>query len=138
LKSHEQLSSNPKVSYFIFVIYEDGSTYESVISSQKDVDKIPKDKAYEGIKIVYKDNPVYSHLLYGNDNIFLRFYDDDNCLYYSQFDDDKEFVKVIVLKGPEIEDEFTDKDLPKTFVGKLLPDNEYEKLRRKCNEWMPS
>lgn len=133
--------------YIIFIIYEDGSEYQSVIKNQKDVDKIPsKNKAYETIRIFYyDDNTEYSHVIYGRDNVFLKYDDNDKCLYYSQFDDDQEFTQVIKLKGIGKEEiiftESTKKNLPITFKGAGLPDDEYEKLVQRCHQyrrWSPA
>jgi len=143
LRSHDIASSPSKaIKYNIFVIYEDGSTYESIISSQKDVDKIPKDKGYEAIKIMYVGNREYSHLMYGKDNVYLKYYNDDNCLHYSQFDDSEEAnggpLRVTALKGIGKEDESGEKGLPKTFVGKLLEDESvYLKMRSRCESYWP-
>ena len=145
MRSHDIRSSPSKaiIEYNIFVIYEDGTTYESVISSQKDVDKIPKNKGYEAMKIMYVGNREYSHQMYGKDNVYLKYYD-NCCLHYSQFDDSEEAnggpLRVTALKGIGKEDEFVvkDKGLPKTFVGKLLEDESvYLKMRSRCENYWP-
>ena len=125
--------------YYFYIIFEDGNSIESIISSQKDVERLSRSRrAYEAIKIYYYDNPQqYCHVINGRDNVFLRYYKDDKCLYYSQFDDSEEFTKVIKLKGVGKEEIFTDSiaDLPITFKGKLLPDEQYERLIKQCEEW---
>lgn len=132
--------------YIIFIIYEDGSEYQSIIRNQKDIDRIlllSNNKGYEAIKICYYDDPKYCHVIYGKDNVFLHYYDDDEdddgYLYYSAFNDPpkQDFASVILLKGIGKEKTFTEstKDLPIIFRGVLLSDDRFEEIRKKCMQW---
>ncbi len=140
--------------YHIYVVYEDGSTYQSTISSQNDVDKIPKNKGYEAIKIVYFDNTDYSHVIYGIDFVYLEYNDDGRFLVIGQWDepthdnnpDNKEGLKlskeIVELRGVDKETiinnkDITNKRLKKTFEGKRIDDLTYEKYRLRCENWQP-
>ena len=128
--------------YYIFIIYEDGSKFEWEISNKKDIELIPKNKAYEAIKIVYKENPKYSHVMYGNDFIYINYYKPklkEGFLEISQWDNNVK--QVVQLKGVEREEIKTDKRTlgrsNKTLIGKLLDDEIYEKMRLTAEKWRP-
>lgn len=134
-------------SYAIFIIYEDGSTYTSnKIKSQKDVDKIPKDKYYECIKIVYLDegeSKGYSHVIYGSDYVYLIYDKERECLIKAQWDDGHNSdnkVSKISLAGvgfEQTEEKVAEEDINATFTGKFVDDALFDEYQKQCHLWTP-
>ena len=124
--------------YYIFIAYEDETTYEGKITSKKDFDSIPKNKAYTSIKIFY-DDKQYSHIIDGNDFVHLDYKKIGNFLVKAHWDENQNETTYIELKGVNKEKIKTKntKRLKKTFIGKLLDDQTYKKLHEKCVKWRP-
>lgn len=124
--------------YYIFIAYEDGSTYEGKISNKKEFDAIPKNKAYTSMKIFY-DDKLYSHIIDGNDFVHLDYKKIGNFLVKAHWDENQNETTLVELKGVNKEKIKTKntKRLKKTFIGKLLDDKTYHKLHEKCVKWRP-
>ena len=122
--------------YYIYVVYDDESIYEAKITNKKDFDSIPKDKAYEAIKIFY-DDKTYSHVIYGNDYVHLSY--KSGCIVKAHWDEGNKKTIVIELKGVDNETEKVKSTrwLKKTFTGKLINETKYRQLRDICEAWRP-
>jgi hypothetical protein len=124
--------------YYIFIIYEDETTYEGKISNKKDFDKIPKDKAYTSMRIFYVDK-LYSHIIDGNDFVHLDYKKLGNFLVKAHWDENQSETTLVELRGVNKEKIKTKntKRLKKTFIGKLIDDKTYKKSHEKCVTWRP-
>ena len=135
--------------YYILIVFEDESRFEGKISSKHDVNNIPKDKAYQFIKIFYSNNLEYSHIINGNDFVYFNYHKPplkEGFLEIGQWDEnDGKEVKlskeIIQLKGIDKEEIKTDKRtlnrLTKTFTGKLIDDQTFETIRKSAEKWKP-
>ena len=124
--------------YYIYIIYTDGSIYEGKISNKKEFDLIPKNKTYQFIRIYYQ-NSEYSHLIYGMDYVYLNYKKITKIFEKAQWDEIDNKVKIVELRGPnkEKEKEKSTSKLDKTFIGKMLDDDKFDKLRLKGLGWKP-
>ena len=124
--------------YYIYIIYTDNTVYEGKITNKGEFDSIPKDKTYQFIRIYYL-NSEYSHLLYGMDYIYLEYKKFKKILVKGQWDDKDIKIQLVELKGPEKETvkEKNTINLNKTFIGKLIADDKFDKLRLKGLGWKP-
>lgn len=118
--------------YKIVIIFDDESIYQGIVESQDDIERIPK-KFYETIRIFYPQTK-YSHVLYGWDYIYLK-YDDGVLSYFKYTPPEKSTLIRMNGVGKETEEEMKTFPTP-TLIGKQLPDKQYEKIQKRCHEWV--
>ena len=128
--------------YYIWIIYEDGTIYQSKISSKNDIVKIPRSKSYECVRIFYPNfNYKYSHVLYGQDYIYINY--SNKIIRVAQFNQHDKTIDLLELKGIGKESTIRSK-IPidklrlqsnKNIIltGKQIPDAKYYQMRQLCH-----